>query len=77
MTSESCLCLYFPLPSDAGLYTESGLEQERERRGLNRGVRPVREDKVDWLKKKRRRTSDKIRETEIEKSQQNRMSSLC
>lgn len=34
MTSESCLCLYLPLPSYTGLYTESGSEQEREKGGI-------------------------------------------
>lgn len=30
MTSESCLCLYLPLPSDTGLYRESWSEQGKD-----------------------------------------------
>ena len=49
MTSESCLSLYLPLPSNTGLYTERGSAQGRESEGLR--VRAMREDKVDRFKR--------------------------
>lgn len=54
MTSECCICLRLLLPSDTGLYTESG-SGGRGREGLDGWVRAISEDRVDWFKKRKGR----------------------